>query len=1070
MKLAQRHLLGAMALLTTLLVQSAGGYELRTHATVTGQSFDASQGIRLYLQDVAADSVTIFAPDAVTRFEQLARFENKGTARGWIAEGAIREDDFQEHPVLAGFGCPQPANPRSDIDRPVNHFFDVQRGGGGLTLVGFPAQDWALGVQGRGSNPDQNQFSVRDARLYQLRSLTDSSREERERHTASLFRSLGQVIHVLQDMAQPQHTRNDGHLGCENALLRFIAGETSWYEAYVETRALNQRYRSRPESSRALLLTGYDTVVFAAYQDYWTNPNGSGLAEYSSRNFFSAGTNLGTFSLFGPCGGLAHPACDARGYVTEDFELTLPTVGGEPTAGRVRFLVRDIVDPRTGRVIPNVRVSSRSLWDQHLELSGQSPKFSLNTYNYDAMADILIPRAVGYSAGFLDYFFRGRLDGDVVIDPDDPNPDAVRFSGINASPEALGGGVLQLYGENAAGIRTPLVALDADVAVSAEPGAAVRSARFTATGDAEKFVAVYRGALGNEQPGTDAQTAPGAVIGKVLGGPRVEQIFSDGTRWYLRTPDGVVALPILAADIEDLRWGDVDNTLVGRSKLGLDPDARNLFRAYRINRPAGSITVPTTTDANGARLVDAAQTVEATLPAELAIGTVVRFAGSVRVTEDLATFEGGARSFGYDPSTGDYVPLGRPDGRPEAPGGSEVTIERTVDQVRTVTADFPVLLTKATYNNPGGLNYFWRLVEIGLDASDRLLALVEVILTEPANANGSVTVKRRNALTGVLEPAGEVLTRVSFPISPLLLALVDVRTQQVVATTAAPEVILGVDSVTPTTRMQGHATALGHDGPLDGQVITRWFELPLRAHVEPPAPPGDTPETPFLANVTVAQESGVTRLQITGRYTPTLAALVQSDITIQQSEPVRQPYLFAIEPDGNGFPVFRGFNVDTTFFGPVGYSATLQQGQRLRPSPVGEIVLLFGEPVGISEGEKGVLVRLTPSDTARLVLTDELPPAATHRLVGTTSKRTLVVSRGFETVSRLADLEAGTVAEFFGDDLGQQFVLLDPTRLYNVDDLRFYRPAPPLVKTALPRRLAGVTDNPRGDYHTIETK
>ena len=103
-------------------------------------------------------------------------------------------------------------------------------------------------------------------------------------------------------------------------------------------------------------------------------------------------------------------------------------------------------------------------------------------------------------------------------------------------------------------------------------------------------------------------------------------------------------------------------------------------------------------------------------------------------------------------------------------------------------------------------------------------------------------------------------------------------------------------------------------------------------------------------------------------------------------------------------------------------------------------------------------------------MTDELPPAATHRLVGTTSKRTLVVSRGFETVSRLADLEAGTVAEFFGDDLGQQFVLLDPTRLYNVDDLRFYRPAPPLVKTALPRRLAGVTDNPRGDYHTIETK
>src|SRR5947209_552423 len=612
-----------------------------------------------------------------------------------------------------------------------------------------------------------------------------------------------------------------------------------------------------------------------------------GIAEFTNGNFLSSDR-------------LFHP--DFLFPRLSSVDLQSPIVESE----RVRVR-RDFpkVDDGNGTPVAHF-VAEGLLYESTLAARGTPlpMSFALQDRVHQDYAQILLPRAVGYSAALIDYFFRGKLDGDIVTDPNDSNPDIVRFSGTNASPEALSGGTLLLYGENAAGIRTPLVALDADVAVSAEPGAAVRSARFTATGDAEKFVAVYRGALGNEQPGTDAQTAPGAVIGKVLGGPRVEQIFSDGTRWYLRTPDGVVALPILAADIEDLRWGDVDNTLVGRSKLGLDPDARNLFRAYRINRPVGSITVPATTDANGARLVDAVQTVEATLPAELAIGTVVRFAGGVRVTEDLATFEGGARSFGYDPSTGDYVPLGRPDGRPEAPGGSEVTIERTVDQVRTVTADFPVLLTKATYNYPGGLNYFWRLVEIGLDASDRLLALVEVILTEPANANGRVTVKRRNALTGVLEPAGEVLTRVSFPISPLLLALVDVRTQQVVATTAAPEVILGVDSVTPTTRMQGHATALAHDGPLDGQVITRWFELPLRAHVEPPAPPGDTPETPFLANVTVAQESGVTRLQITGRYTPTLAALVQSDITIQQSEPVRQPYLFAIEPDGNGFAVF----------------------------------------------------------------------------------------------------------------------------------------------------------------------
>ena len=33
----------------------------------------------------------------------------------------------------------------------------------------------------------------------------------------------------------------------------------------------------------------------------------------------------------------------------------------------------------------------------------------MNRFNYDAMADILLPRAVGYSAGFLDAFFGGAL-------------------------------------------------------------------------------------------------------------------------------------------------------------------------------------------------------------------------------------------------------------------------------------------------------------------------------------------------------------------------------------------------------------------------------------------------------------------------------------------------------------------------------------------------------------------------------------------------------------------------------------------------------------------------------------
>src|SRR3972149_9342207 len=106
-----------------------------------------------------------------------------------MTAGAIREDDFHPPP-----GCRQPLNPPSAMDRPLNHFLDVQRGGRGLTVLGlergFPAPDWALGLQGRGPGDTQNQFSVLDDRVYQLRSLTAPTRDERDRNTALLIRHV----------------------------------------------------------------------------------------------------------------------------------------------------------------------------------------------------------------------------------------------------------------------------------------------------------------------------------------------------------------------------------------------------------------------------------------------------------------------------------------------------------------------------------------------------------------------------------------------------------------------------------------------------------------------------------------------------------------------------------------------------------------------------------------------------------------------------------------------------------------------------------------------------------------
>jgi hypothetical protein len=107
-------------------------------------------------------------------------------------------------------------------------------------------------------------------------------------------------------------------------------------------------------------------------------------------------------------------------------------------------------DPITGATIPDVAVSSRSVWDQHLEQRGLFPKFALNTLNYDSISDVLLPRAVGYSAGLLDYFFRGTLDFDVKVGTGQDGQMGLVIT--NTSAEAMDG-VFALYAEDAEGNR-----------------------------------------------------------------------------------------------------------------------------------------------------------------------------------------------------------------------------------------------------------------------------------------------------------------------------------------------------------------------------------------------------------------------------------------------------------------------------------------------------------------------------------------------------------------------------------------------------------------------------------------
>jgi hypothetical protein len=54
-------------------------------------------------------------------------------------------------------------------------------------------------------------YSWNDVRGYFYDALTAPDQITKERKLAETFRGLGQLMHLVQDMSVPEHTRDDGH-------------------------------------------------------------------------------------------------------------------------------------------------------------------------------------------------------------------------------------------------------------------------------------------------------------------------------------------------------------------------------------------------------------------------------------------------------------------------------------------------------------------------------------------------------------------------------------------------------------------------------------------------------------------------------------------------------------------------------------------------------------------------------------------------------------------------------------------------------------------------------------------
>jgi len=360
------------------------------------------------------------------------------------------------------------------------HFYDPINNDG-IPIVGGgeaknKAINWSNGLTDALSgtfNPDltrRNHFTWLDARRAYFKSLTyqtedatlsivldEYESEARLFFLASMMKSLGHVTHILQDGAQPQHSRLDAH----NHSAQFWAGLFNkplgrrMMEVYTNIRVtrdialapLRDRVKLRRMFSDAdgnvdlppaLVIGSYPIPQFATPRRFMTTRSEgggdpinarAGIFDFSNRGFFTEGTATG------------RPNLKTRVMPSPPPDLTGTTLvavpdGDEPFSD-VAWIPPDPVSPSYVDAVDAIYAGLTPL-GQVDSLTGLDPSIEpglvMEPRHYRNHANVLIPRAIAYSAGLLNYFFRGTLE----IEPIDQKVFAVANQGEPHTIDAAG--------------------------------------------------------------------------------------------------------------------------------------------------------------------------------------------------------------------------------------------------------------------------------------------------------------------------------------------------------------------------------------------------------------------------------------------------------------------------------------------------------------------------------------------------------------------------------------------------------------------------------------------------------
>lgn len=308
-------------------------------------------------------------------------------------------------------------------------------------------------------------YAWSDVRKYYIDALTATSLPTRETNFADTFRGIGQLMHLVEDMSVPEHTRDDGHYR--------TARDQTTYEGWVSmTQSLkpgipgpilndavanpvffsSQFLANNQSQFTTLWLTApvpvanlFDTNQYTGSNPQVTSNNPTiGLSEYSHANFLSPDTMWK----------YPYPAFDTNIQIYE-APYYATTYSGTETVNRVYLRKTGDGDSIEHLAVTDLYCNAiSSPADCGFDYSKAFYFTEGDEQVYQDYASHLLPRAVGYSASLLQYFFRGQIEISLpdryvyaIADPFSGsfNKDfKVKAKNVTANGEPMFGGQIQL--------------------------------------------------------------------------------------------------------------------------------------------------------------------------------------------------------------------------------------------------------------------------------------------------------------------------------------------------------------------------------------------------------------------------------------------------------------------------------------------------------------------------------------------------------------------------------------------------------------------------------------------------